>query len=111
MQTVVLMAYLDSIHFSDPKTYKILCILSYGLKDTNNSRFAYLQGFFLRKEMENDTAGLDLEAGSLPAALDARLGRILMASQKKRPRGARDSGERSRAKAHLAPDLTTKSWD
>jgi hypothetical protein len=73
------------------------------------TNFAYLQAFFLRKKMENDTAGLDLEAGSLPAALDARLGRILMASEKKRPRGARDSGERSRAMAHLAPDLSTKS--
>jgi hypothetical protein len=43
MQTVVWMAYSDSTHFSDEKSYKILCILSCGLKDMNFASFAYLQ--------------------------------------------------------------------
>jgi hypothetical protein len=37
------MTYLDSMHFSDPKTYKILCIPSYGLEDMIYARFKYLQ--------------------------------------------------------------------
>jgi hypothetical protein len=43
MQTVAWMAYLDSTHFSDKLLYKILFILSYGLKDTNFARFKHLQ--------------------------------------------------------------------
>jgi hypothetical protein len=51
MQTDIWMAYSDSTHFSDPKTYKILCIPSYGLKDTNLTSLEHLQEFFrkLRK--------------------------------------------------------------
>jgi hypothetical protein len=45
MQTVVWMAYSNSTHFSDPKTYKILCIPRYGLKDTNFAKFDKLQEF------------------------------------------------------------------
>jgi hypothetical protein len=45
MQTGIWMAYSDSTHFSDPKTYKILFIPSYGLKDINLAKFAYLQEF------------------------------------------------------------------
>jgi hypothetical protein len=43
MQTSIWMAYSNSMHFSDPKTYKILCISSYGWKDMNLAKFAYLQ--------------------------------------------------------------------
>jgi hypothetical protein len=39
------MAYSDSTQFSDKLSYKIFFILSYGLKDMNLTRFAYLQGF------------------------------------------------------------------
>jgi hypothetical protein len=46
------MAYLDSMHFSDPKTYKILFVSSYGLKDMNLARFKYLQGFSEEKKIE-----------------------------------------------------------
>jgi hypothetical protein len=45
MQTGIWMANLDSTHFSDPKTYKILYIPSYGLKDMIYTRFKRLQGF------------------------------------------------------------------
>jgi hypothetical protein len=45
MQTVVWMAYSNSTHFSDTNSYKILFISSYGSKDMNLTRFAYLQGF------------------------------------------------------------------
>jgi hypothetical protein len=41
--------YMDDIFrfyaFFDKLSYKILCILSYGLKDMNYARFKYLQGF------------------------------------------------------------------
>jgi hypothetical protein len=50
MQTVVWMASLDSTHFSDPKTYKILFIPSYGLKDMNFVRYKYLQQFIRKTE-------------------------------------------------------------
>jgi hypothetical protein len=36
------MAYSNSMHFSDKPSYKILFILSYGLKDMNYARFKYL---------------------------------------------------------------------
>jgi hypothetical protein len=39
------MAYSNSMHFSDKLSYKILCVLSYRLKDTNFARYAYLQQF------------------------------------------------------------------
>jgi hypothetical protein len=45
MQTVVWMAYSDSTHYSDKNSYKIPFIPSYGLKDTNLARFAFLQEF------------------------------------------------------------------
>jgi hypothetical protein len=38
MQTGLWMAYSDSTHFSDKNSYKILCILSYGLKDIDFSK-------------------------------------------------------------------------
>jgi hypothetical protein len=43
MQTVTWMAYSDSLHFSDKKTYKTNFISSYGLKDMNITKFASLQ--------------------------------------------------------------------
>jgi hypothetical protein len=45
MQTGIWMTYSDSTHFSDPKTYKILFIPSYGLGDMNFARFKHLQQF------------------------------------------------------------------
>jgi hypothetical protein len=45
MQTSIWMAYSDSTHFSDKISYKILFISSYGSKDMNLPRFAYLQEF------------------------------------------------------------------
>jgi hypothetical protein len=44
------MAYLDSTHFSDKFSYKILCIPSYGLKDMILTRFTYLQEFLKNRE-------------------------------------------------------------
>jgi hypothetical protein len=46
MQTVAWMAYSDSTHFSDPKTYKTLFIPSYGLEDINFCKINMLAGFF-----------------------------------------------------------------
>jgi hypothetical protein len=40
------MAYSNSMHFSNKLSYKILFILSYGLKDTNLTSLEHLQGFF-----------------------------------------------------------------
>jgi hypothetical protein len=45
MQTEVWIAYSDSMHFSDKLSYKIYFIPSYGLKDINFARSAYLQQF------------------------------------------------------------------
>jgi hypothetical protein len=45
MQTSIWMIYSDSTHFSDWNSYKILCIPSYGLKDINFARSAYLLEF------------------------------------------------------------------
>jgi hypothetical protein len=56
----------DSTHFSDPKTYKILCIPSYGLEDMNLARFKYLQEFLGEKKTEK-----------------LKLGRTLLASETK----------------------------
>jgi hypothetical protein len=49
MQTNIWMVYSDSMHFSDQLSYKILFIPSYGLKDMNLPRFAYLQEFGEKK--------------------------------------------------------------
>jgi hypothetical protein len=43
------MAYLDSTHFSDKFSYKILFISSYGSKDINFARFAHLQQFSVKQ--------------------------------------------------------------
>jgi hypothetical protein len=45
MQTVAWMSYLDSTHFSEQLSYKILFIPSYGLKDMNFARYKHLQEF------------------------------------------------------------------
>jgi hypothetical protein len=45
MQTNIQMAYSDSTHFSDPKTYKILFISSYQTKDVSFAKLAHLQKF------------------------------------------------------------------
>jgi hypothetical protein len=49
MQTSIWMTDSDSTHFSEQFSYKILFILSYGLKDTNYARFKYLQEFLGKK--------------------------------------------------------------
>jgi hypothetical protein len=57
MQTSIWMIYLDSTHFSDKFSYKILFISSYGLQDMNLARFAYLQEFWkTEREREKKTA-------------------------------------------------------
>jgi hypothetical protein len=48
------MAYLDSTHFSDPKTYKTLFIPTYGLEDINFARLTCLQDF---SEKQKTAAG------------------------------------------------------
>jgi hypothetical protein len=55
MQTSIWMTYLDSTHFSDKFSYKILFILSYHLKDINFASFAYLQDFFRKTEKTGET--------------------------------------------------------
>jgi hypothetical protein len=45
MQTGLWMTYSDSMYFSDKLLFKILFILSYGLKDMDLTNFAYLQEF------------------------------------------------------------------
>jgi hypothetical protein len=60
MQTVEWMSYSGSSHFSDTNSYKILFILSYGLKDMDLEKFKYLQEF-----SENKTeTGPDLSPSS-----------------------------------------------
>jgi hypothetical protein len=58
MQTGIWMAYSDSMHFSDKLSYKILFILSYGLKDMSLARFAYLQEY--QKTEKKKLSGLNL---------------------------------------------------
>jgi hypothetical protein len=53
MQTSIWMTYSDSSHFSEQFSYKILCILSYGSKDMNLPRFAYLQEFTEEKKQKS----------------------------------------------------------
>jgi hypothetical protein len=57
------------MHFSDKLSYKILFISSYGFKDMNLPRFAYLQEFTENKT--NSWNGLDLSSELLPAASGA----------------------------------------
>jgi hypothetical protein len=54
MQTGLWMAYLDSKHFSDKISYKILFIPSYGLKDTNFAGCKYLQEFQKTKQKKKN---------------------------------------------------------
>jgi hypothetical protein len=46
------MAYSDSMHFSDPKTYKTLFIPSYRLKDMNFARYEHIGRNFRKTERE-----------------------------------------------------------
>jgi hypothetical protein len=48
------MTYSDSTHFSDKFSYKILCISSYRLKDTNFARYAHLQQYSENREIGQD---------------------------------------------------------
>jgi hypothetical protein len=50
------MSCLDSTHFSDWKTYKILYISSYGLKDMNYIRYRYLHQFSENRETASNTS-------------------------------------------------------
>jgi hypothetical protein len=56
MQTGIWMTYLDSTHFSDKFSYKILFISSYHLKDINFASFAYLREF-LEKQRKRVAGG------------------------------------------------------
>jgi hypothetical protein len=49
MQTVVRMAYSNSMHFSDKLSYKILFISSYGLKDVNLAKIRIFAGILESK--------------------------------------------------------------
>jgi hypothetical protein len=46
------MAYSDSTHFSDPKTYKMLFISTYGLEDIILARFEHIGRNFRKTERE-----------------------------------------------------------
>jgi hypothetical protein len=50
MQTGIWMTYSDSMHSSEQFSYKILFILSYGLKDINYARFKHFSGIFQKTE-------------------------------------------------------------
>jgi hypothetical protein len=54
MQTVVWMAYSNSMHFSDKLSYKILCFSSYRLRDMNFARFEGLQEFLFENRKTGD---------------------------------------------------------
>jgi hypothetical protein len=45
MQTGIWMPYLDSTHFSDKFSYKILFISNYGLRDMNLARITHFLQF------------------------------------------------------------------
>jgi len=94
MQIVVWMAYSDSTHFSDKISYKILCILRYGLKDMDLTRFTYLQKLWTKKTKI------------------VRMGRIWAANCYLLRRVERKAGNTG-AEAHLWPDLNknTKKED
>jgi hypothetical protein len=61
------MEYLDSTHFSDKISYKILFISSYGSKDMNLAKFKYLQQFSENRRQ----AGSFLTHSKLAAEADA----------------------------------------
>jgi hypothetical protein len=50
MQTGIWMTYLDSSHFFDKLSYKILFISSYGLEDMFLAKFEHLQQFSEKAE-------------------------------------------------------------
>jgi hypothetical protein len=81
------MEYLDSTHFSDKISYKILFISSYGSKDMNLPRFAYLQDF---SEKKNRNLGWT---------------RARLATDKSCRTPAMDNTGRKRAGAQLDSDL------
>jgi hypothetical protein len=62
------MAYSDSTHFSDKLSYKILCFLSYQLKDMILARFEHLQQF-TEKQIKGGTF---LSEGNQPKSLTGR---------------------------------------
>jgi hypothetical protein len=69
------MEYLDSTHFSDKISYKILFISSYGSKDMNLPRFAYLQEFQKTEEKKTARAetGPDLRRRIVSATRQRRM--------------------------------------
>jgi hypothetical protein len=52
MQTGICMAYSDSSHFSDSKTYKTLFISSYQSKDMNFARLEQILQFLAKQRRE-----------------------------------------------------------
>jgi hypothetical protein len=59
------MAYSNSMHFSNKLSYKILCFLSYQLKDMILARFEHLQQF-LEKQIKGR---IFLTEGNQPESL------------------------------------------
>jgi hypothetical protein len=70
MQTGKWMLYSDSSHFSDKLSYKILFILSYGLKAMNLARFAQILELFVKQR----TGCLFSPRGSEPQQLTSGTG-------------------------------------
>jgi hypothetical protein len=92
------MAYSDSTHFSDKLSYKILCVLSYRLKDTNFARYKYLQEFQKtkqKKKMEGCWSGPEPDWRRI--ATVARQQRAALGGSGLRP----NSGARSEQKVSL----------
>jgi hypothetical protein len=72
MQTSILMTYLDSTHFSDKFSYKILFISNYSLKDTNRARFKHLQQY-LAKQRKPGTFLIGKEPARVVVRWDQRM--------------------------------------
>jgi hypothetical protein len=92
------MAYSDSMHFSDKLSYKILFILSYGLEDTNLSRFKYLQEFLGEKNREAETEPDLVGVGNKRAARGARQQRTNLGQG---PSSARSEQQKQTKKVNL----------
>jgi hypothetical protein len=60
------MAYSDSLHFSNKFSYKIIFILSFGVKDMNLAISAHLQQFSVKQIFSGDFSH---RGGSQPGSL------------------------------------------
>jgi hypothetical protein len=66
MQTGIWMTYLDSTHFFDKFSYKILFISIYGLEDTNYARFKHILPVFSKT---GNSWGFSHRRGTKPGSL------------------------------------------